>query len=100
MPTAYFLLNVALNHEVEVIEKIKKIRKNETNKQNSVSYYYDGKRQLITKLIYFFKLAHIHKISRYFKILNYLKSKTTSVLIIAKQSQYSYFLFTIRENSF
>lgn len=23
MPTAYFLLNVALNHEVEVIEKIK-----------------------------------------------------------------------------
>ena len=25
MPTAYFLLNVALNHEVEVIEKIKKI---------------------------------------------------------------------------
>ncbi|MEX0639508.1 MAG: Lrp/AsnC family transcriptional regulator [Nitrosopumilaceae archaeon] len=29
MPTAYFLLNVALNHEVEVIEKIKKILKNE-----------------------------------------------------------------------
>ena len=25
MPTAYFLLNVALNHEVEVIEKIKKL---------------------------------------------------------------------------
>lgn len=29
MPTAYFLLNVALNHEVEVIEKIKKILKDE-----------------------------------------------------------------------
>lgn len=25
MPTAYFLLNVALNHETEVIEKVKKI---------------------------------------------------------------------------
>ncbi len=25
MPTAYFLLNVALNHEVEVIDKVKKI---------------------------------------------------------------------------
>ena len=25
MPTAYFLLNVTLNHEVDVIEKIKKI---------------------------------------------------------------------------
>ncbi len=25
MPTAYFLLNVVLNHEVEVLEKIKKI---------------------------------------------------------------------------
>ena len=25
MPTAYFLLNVALNHEAEVIDKIKKI---------------------------------------------------------------------------
>lgn len=25
MPTAYFLLNVGLNHEAEVIEKIKKI---------------------------------------------------------------------------
>ena len=25
MPTAYFLINVALNHEVEVIEKIKKM---------------------------------------------------------------------------
>ena len=25
MPTAYFLLNVTLNHEVEVLEKIKKI---------------------------------------------------------------------------
>ena len=25
MPTAYFLLNVALNHEAEVIESIKKI---------------------------------------------------------------------------
>jgi len=29
MPTAFFLLNVALNHEVEVIEKIKKILKDE-----------------------------------------------------------------------
>ena len=25
MPTAYFLLNVALNHEADVIEKIKKL---------------------------------------------------------------------------
>jgi DNA-binding Lrp family transcriptional regulator len=25
MPTAYFLLNIALNHEADVIEKIKKI---------------------------------------------------------------------------
>jgi len=25
MPTAYFLLNVVLNHEVEVIDKIKKV---------------------------------------------------------------------------
>lgn len=29
MPTAYFLLNVVLNHEAEVIEKIKKILKDE-----------------------------------------------------------------------
>ncbi|HXV66005.1 MAG TPA: Lrp/AsnC family transcriptional regulator [Nitrosopumilaceae archaeon] len=29
MGTAYFLLNVELNHEVEVIEKIKKILTNE-----------------------------------------------------------------------
>ena len=29
MPTAYFLLNVALNHEAEVIEKIKKILSSE-----------------------------------------------------------------------
>jgi len=38
MPTAYFLLNVALNHEVEVIEKIKKILKNE----NSIDYELQG----------------------------------------------------------
>jgi len=38
MPTAYFLLNVALNHEVEVIEKIKKILKNE----NSIVYELQG----------------------------------------------------------
>jgi hypothetical protein len=38
MPTAYFLLNVALNHEVEVIEKIKKILKNE----NSIEYELQG----------------------------------------------------------
>ena len=38
MPTAYFLLNVALNHEVEVIEKIKKILQNE----NSIDYELQG----------------------------------------------------------
>lgn len=38
MPTAYFLLNVALNHEVEVIEKIKKILKNE----KSIDYELQG----------------------------------------------------------
>jgi len=38
MPTAYFLLNVALNHEVEVIEKIKKILKNE----NSIDFELQG----------------------------------------------------------
>ncbi|MGI0097956.1 MAG: Lrp/AsnC family transcriptional regulator [Nitrosopumilaceae archaeon] len=38
MPTAYFLLNVALNYEVEVIEKIKKILKNE----NSIDYELQG----------------------------------------------------------
>lgn len=38
MPTAYFLLNVVLNHEVEVIEKIKKILKNE----NSIEYELQG----------------------------------------------------------
>ena len=38
MPTAYFLLNVALNHEVEAIEKIKKILKNE----NSIDYELQG----------------------------------------------------------
>ena len=38
MPTAYFLLNVALNHEVEVIEKIKKILKNE----KSINYELQG----------------------------------------------------------
>ena len=38
MLTAYFLLNVALNHEVEVIEKIKKVLKNET----SIDYELQG----------------------------------------------------------
>jgi hypothetical protein len=38
MPTAYFLLNVTLNHEAEVIEKIKKILKNE----NSIEYELQG----------------------------------------------------------
>lgn len=38
MPTAYFLLNVELNHEVEVIEKIKKILKNE----KSIEYELQG----------------------------------------------------------
>lgn len=38
MPTAYFLLNVELNHEVEVIEKIKKILKNE----KSIEYEIQG----------------------------------------------------------
>ena len=38
MPTAYFLLNVTLNHEVEVIEKIKKILKNE----KSIDYELQG----------------------------------------------------------
>lgn len=38
MPTAYFLLNVALNHEVEVIEKIKKILKDE----NSIEFELQG----------------------------------------------------------
>ncbi len=38
MPTAYFLLNVALNHEVEVIEQIKKILKDE----KSIDYDLQG----------------------------------------------------------
>jgi hypothetical protein len=38
MPTAYFLLNVDLNHEVEVIEKIKKILKHE----KSIEYELQG----------------------------------------------------------
>ena len=38
MPTAYFLLNVALNHEVEVIEKIKKI----LNDEKSIEYELQG----------------------------------------------------------
>lgn len=33
MPTVYFLINVALNHEVEVIEKIKKILSEEKSIQ-------------------------------------------------------------------
>ena len=38
MPTAYFLLNVALNHEVEVIEKIKKL----LNEQKTLDYEVQG----------------------------------------------------------
>ena len=38
MPTAYFLLNVALNHEVEVIEKIKKI----LSAEKSIEYEIQG----------------------------------------------------------
>ena len=38
MPTAYFLLNVALNHEVEVIEKIKKM----LSAEKSIQYELQG----------------------------------------------------------
>ncbi len=38
MPTAYFLLNVALNHEVEVIEKVKKI----LSAEKSIQYELQG----------------------------------------------------------
>ncbi len=38
MPTAYFLLNVTLNHEVEVIDKIKKI----LSEQKSIEYELQG----------------------------------------------------------
>ncbi len=38
MPTAFFLINVALNHEVEVIEKIKKI----LSAEKSIQYELQG----------------------------------------------------------
>lgn len=38
MPTAYFLLNVALNHEHEVIENIK----NTLNQERSIDYELQG----------------------------------------------------------
>jgi len=38
MPTAYFLLNVALNHEVEIIEKVKKI----LSAEKSIQYELQG----------------------------------------------------------
>ena len=38
MPTAYFLLNVALNHEAEIIEKIRKI----LEKEESIEYEVQG----------------------------------------------------------
>jgi len=38
MPTAYFLLNVVLNHEVEVIEKIKKM----LSAEKSIQYELQG----------------------------------------------------------
>jgi hypothetical protein len=38
MPTAYFLINVALNHEVEVIEKIKKL----LSAEKSIQYELQG----------------------------------------------------------
>ena len=38
MPTAYFLLNVVLNHEVEVLEKIKKI----LSAEKSIQYELQG----------------------------------------------------------
>ena len=36
MPTAYFLLNVVLNHELEVLEKIKKILSAEKSLQHDM----------------------------------------------------------------
>ena len=38
MPTAYFLLNVALNHEAETIDEIKKI----LSAENSIEYEIQG----------------------------------------------------------
>ncbi len=38
MPTAYFLLNVALNHEAEVIDKVKQI----LTKQQSINFEIQG----------------------------------------------------------
>lgn len=38
MPTAYFLLNVAINHEVEVIDKVKQI----LTQQQSIDFEIQG----------------------------------------------------------
>ncbi|MEK0327205.1 MAG: Lrp/AsnC family transcriptional regulator [Nitrosopumilus sp.] len=38
MPTAYFLLNVALNHETEVIDKVKQI----LSEQQSINFEIQG----------------------------------------------------------
>jgi len=38
MPTAYFLLNVALNHEAEVIDEVKQI----LTKQQSINFEIQG----------------------------------------------------------
>ncbi len=38
MPTAYFLLNVALNHEAEVIDKVKQI----LSEQQSINFEIQG----------------------------------------------------------
>ena len=38
MPTAYFLLNVALNHEADIIDKIKKI----LSEQQSLNFEMQG----------------------------------------------------------
>ncbi len=38
MPTAYFLLNVALNHEAEVIDEVKQI----LTKQQSINFEVQG----------------------------------------------------------
>ena len=38
MPTAYFLLNVALNHELEVIEQLKKM----FSEEQSIDFYIQG----------------------------------------------------------
>ena len=38
MPTAYFLLNVALNHEAEIIDKVKQI----LSEQQSINFEIQG----------------------------------------------------------